>query len=213
MALGKEQIRETYDQVAAEYCRRYFDDLDRRPLDRELLTRFALAVRDLGPAADVGCGPGGTTRFLKDRGVDVFGVDLSEGMVKAARALNPDLRFVAGDFEAPEIDDEALTGLCAYYAIVHCSEAGLERALASFRRVLRPGGAMLLSFHAGEGAVRVKEFLGQAAAPLEFIFFSLEAILRRLDRDGWIVEEGLVRQPYRAVEYPSRRGYVLARKP
>ncbi len=213
MALDQDRIRETYDRVASEYCRRYFHDLDRRPLDRELLARFALTVRDLGPVADVGCGPGGTTRFLKDRGLDVFGMDLSKGMIEAARGLNRDIRFITGDFETPEIDGGALAGLCAYYAIVHCSEAGLERALASFRQVLRPGGTMLLSFYAGEGTVRVEEFLGQASAPLEFIFFPLEAILQRLRRDGWIVEEALVRQAYRAVEYPSRRGYVLARKP
>ncbi len=34
-------IRESYDRIADEYARRLFEELQRKPLDRELLSRFA----------------------------------------------------------------------------------------------------------------------------------------------------------------------------
>ena len=57
-----------------------------------------------GPVADVGCGPGHVTAFLKNHGLDVFGVDLSPGMIAQARAAHPELRFDIGsmtDFDQP----------------------------------------------------------------------------------------------------------------
>lgn len=36
----------SYDRVAGEYARHIFDELQHKPLDRELLDRFAASVRD-----------------------------------------------------------------------------------------------------------------------------------------------------------------------
>ena len=38
-------IRENYDRLAHEYTAHLFDELQHKPLDRELLTRFALQTR------------------------------------------------------------------------------------------------------------------------------------------------------------------------
>ena len=87
-------VRESYDQVAGEYARRLFDELRHKPLDRELLRRFAQRVKDRGEVCDMGCGPGQVARYLKDAGVqEVFGVDLSPRMLEQARKLNPDIGF------------------------------------------------------------------------------------------------------------------------
>ena len=81
--------RASYDLVADEYGRRIFDELQHKPLDRQLLDRFAESVRDVGPACDMGCGPGHVARYLHERGVRVCGVDLSPAMVEQARRLTP----------------------------------------------------------------------------------------------------------------------------
>jgi hypothetical protein len=49
--------------------------LGTKPLDRALFAAFAEWVRAAGnrPVADVGCGPGRVTVFLKDLGLDAFG--------------------------------------------------------------------------------------------------------------------------------------------
>jgi hypothetical protein len=55
-----------YDRVAEEYVKRIFEELAHKPLDRALLDRFAEQMRGLGPACDVGCGPGQVARYLHD---------------------------------------------------------------------------------------------------------------------------------------------------
>ena len=45
----------SYDRVAQEYARRMLHELDHKPLDRELLDRFAKQVIDKGRVADLGC--------------------------------------------------------------------------------------------------------------------------------------------------------------
>src|SRR6266850_631643 len=91
------ELRSGYDRVAEHYATEYFDELKRKPFDCELLDTFAESVRDDGPVCELGCGPGQVARYLKDRGVDVCGLDLSSEMVRVARDLNPDISFEQGD--------------------------------------------------------------------------------------------------------------------
>ena len=50
-----------------------------------------------GRTLDVGCGTGRVTRFLKDAGHAVEGVDICPEMVERARILHPDIPFTVGD--------------------------------------------------------------------------------------------------------------------
>src|SRR5678810_389523 len=97
----------SYDLVADEYVRRIFGELQDKPLDRQLLDRFAGAVRDVGPACDMGCGPGHVARYLHERGVQVCGIDLSPAMVDRARGLVPGVEFRQGDMMALDAPDGA----------------------------------------------------------------------------------------------------------
>jgi hypothetical protein len=50
-------IRESYDRLADEYARRIFNELQHKPLDRQLLNRFAAEMAGRGEVCDMGCGP------------------------------------------------------------------------------------------------------------------------------------------------------------
>jgi hypothetical protein len=63
----RNDYRTSYDQVTDEYVQRIFDELQHKPLDRQLLDRFAMSVRDVGPACDMGCGPGHVARYLHEQ--------------------------------------------------------------------------------------------------------------------------------------------------
>jgi SAM-dependent methyltransferase len=75
----------------------------------EFANTYYLAFRDLPEilrahvtgkrALDFGCGTGRSTRFLRKLGFDVTGVDISEDMLRIARATDPsgDYRLVPGD--------------------------------------------------------------------------------------------------------------------
>jgi hypothetical protein len=67
------ELESSYDRVARYYAAEYFDELCRKPFDRELLDRFAERVSGAGGIWEIGCGPGQIARYLKDRGVRIAG--------------------------------------------------------------------------------------------------------------------------------------------
>src|SRR5262245_54109465 len=143
MEQTSDHIRGCYDAVAREYADRFAGELAHKPLDREVLARFASEVRGRGRVYDLGCGPGQTTAFLHGCAVEVRGLDLSAGLLREARRRHPGVEFEPGDMLALPLADGSLAGVVAFYAIVHLSSDGLRRALAEMYRVLRPGGRLL----------------------------------------------------------------------
>jgi len=212
MGQTSDHIRACYDAVAREYADRFAGELAHKPLDRELLARFASEVHGRGQVYDLGCGPGQTTAFLHGHGVQVRGLDLSADLLREARQRHPDVEFEQGDMLALPVADASLAGVVAFYAIVHLSSAGLWRMLAETHRVLRPGGRLLLAFHVGEGSIHVEEFLGRPVS-LDFVLFAPQDVAGELVRAGFVAVEVIEREPYPEVEYPSRRAYLFARKP
>jgi SAM-dependent methyltransferase len=208
---GTNEPRASYDRLATQYTRHLFDELDRKPLDRELLARFAREVR--GPVCDLGCGPGHVARHLQGLGVDVFGVDLSPGMVEEARRLNPEIEFREGDMLSLEDADGSLGGIVAFYSVVHLRREELPRAFGEMRRALAPGGLLLLSFHVGDEVVHLDELWGVGVS-LDFRFFRTDEVVDRLTDAGFQIEDIVERGPYgEDVEAQTRRAYVFARKP
>jgi SAM-dependent methyltransferase len=204
-------IRENYDRLAEEYARRFFDELQHKPLDRELLKRFAAEVAGRGEVCDMGCGPGHVARYLRDAGVAVFGLDLSPQMLERARRFNPDISFREGNMIALDIPDGMLAGIAAFYAIVNIPKGSLPVVFGEMARVLQSGGLLLLAFHIGDDVVHPPELWGLPVT-MDFFFFLPSAISRFLEAAGFAVEEIIEREPYPEVEYQSRRAYVFARR-
>lgn len=94
------KVQEGYDKVAETYALTFFDELDHKPLDRYLFQLFTQRLRTGARVCDLGCGPGHVARYVKDLGVDVFGMDISEKMLAVASKRNPDIEFVYGDMLA-----------------------------------------------------------------------------------------------------------------
>jgi ubiquinone/menaquinone biosynthesis C-methylase UbiE len=206
-------VRENYDRLARVYARRFLNELQFKPLDRELLNRFAVSVRGRGPVCEMGCGPGHIARYLKDAGTNVFGLDLSPGMIEQGRQLNPDISFQVGDMMALELGDQSLAGIVAFYAIVNISHKSLQSVFREMARVLEPGGLLLLAFHIGDEILRPGEVLDQPNS-MDWFFFQPSDIRRYLEAAALSVEQTIVREPYAPeVEYQSPRAYIFARKP
>jgi SAM-dependent methyltransferase len=208
---SRNDCQTSYDQVADEYVERIFDELQHKPLDRQWLDRFAAGVRDMGEACDMGCGPGQVARYLHEQGVPVCGVDLSPAMVERARRLTPGVKFRQGDMTALDAPDEAWAGIVAFYSIIHIPRGDMARALGELRRVLRPGGLLLLAFHIGDDTLHLDEWWGRKVC-VDFFFFRPAEIADGLRAAGFEIEEILEREPYPEIEHPSRRAYIFARR-
>ena len=206
-------IRKSYDAVAREYADEIYGELAGKPFDRGLLDRFAERVRGRGWVCDLGCGPAQIARYLRDRGVDAFGVDLSAGMLAEARRLNPDLQFAQTSMLALGLRSGKLGGVAAFYSILHIPRSKVVEAVAEVRRVLRPGGLFLFTFHLGNDDSHHEELFGRPVS-LDIALFTTDEMCAYLQAADLAIEQALERDPYSPeVEYQSRRGYILASRP
>jgi ubiquinone/menaquinone biosynthesis C-methylase UbiE len=140
-----EPTRRSYDTLAEAYEHRLADELTYKPLDRALLTTLVEQCPPGLPLADLGCGPGHVAGWLATQGAPVVGIDLSPGMVAVAAARHPDAQFRVGDLlSLPASDGEFGSAVC-FYSIIHLESHELEACFAEVRRVLVPGGRLLLA--------------------------------------------------------------------
>jgi SAM-dependent methyltransferase len=205
-------LQTSYDTVAAEYVANIYDELQHKPLDRELLDRFAADVQRLGRVCDLGCGPGHVGRYLHDRGVEVFGLDISAGMLEHARKLNPSMEFMQGNMLSLDLADDSLGGIVAFYSIIHIPREEVTAALKELKRVLLPGGQLFLAFHVGDEILHRDE-LWDRKVSLDFYFFRTVEMTGYLEESGFQVTDVFEREPYQDVEHPSRRAYIFTHKP
>jgi SAM-dependent methyltransferase len=96
-----------------------------------------------GSAVDTACGTGRLAARLARRGHRVLGVDRSPEMLRQARRSLPGLPFVRGDLTALPVADGSVDLVTNALALTHVTD--LDAVLAEFARVLRPGGAAIIS--------------------------------------------------------------------
>lgn len=99
-----------------------------------------------GRVLDLGCGTGWFTRKLADwgGGVLVTGVDLSPDMVRYARGRSPsDVAWLVADAEAVPLPEHSCDLIFSNLMIQWCADP--KAVLQECRRLLRPGGTLVLS--------------------------------------------------------------------
>jgi SAM-dependent methyltransferase len=133
-------------------------------------------------------------------------------MVELARRLNPSIEFRQGNILSLDIEDGAWGGIVAFYSIIHVPRVEIAVALAEMKRVLRPGGLLLVAFHVGDETVHLDEWWGQHVS-VDFLFFRPKEISDSVLAAGFEIEEIVEREPYPDVEHQSRRAYIFAKKP
>lgn len=95
---------------------------------------------------DVGCGTGVLSLLCAERGHDVTGVDFAPGMLERARAkadrAGRSVEFVRGDAETLPVADDAYELISARHLVWTLPDP--DRAIREWRRVVEPGGRVLL---------------------------------------------------------------------
>lgn len=205
-------VIDCYNKTAKKYAENFLDELSHKHLDKLLLNAFANDNKLKGAMIDLGCGPGQTTKYLSDAGVqDVRGLDLSPVMVKTASELFPQLPFETGDMLALHYPDQHFGSAIGFYSIVHFSIDEMKVAFTEIYRVLKTGGDFLFSFHIGNDSKHFDVFLDQQVN-IDFHFFDKDKIVEVAKNAGFSIIDVIERQPYADFEYASQRAYVWVRK-
>lgn len=150
-----EAIGLAYDTVAQTYADLLPDTSFEAPIDLAMIGHLVAILP--GPRIlDAGCGAGRMVSHLAslDSELRVSGVDLSREMVRRTRALGIADDVVEGHLNRLPHPDAAFDGILAWYSIIHVAPGDLSGPMAEFCRVLRPGGAVLVAFQAGDGRRR-----------------------------------------------------------
>jgi hypothetical protein len=80
------------------------------------------------------------------------------------------------------------------------------------KRVLKPGGVLLVTFHIGQEIRHLDEWW-EKPVNLDFAFYLPMEIEGWLREAGYELIETLVREPNPEVEVATQRAYIFVRKP
>jgi ubiquinone/menaquinone biosynthesis C-methylase UbiE len=182
----KDEIHEVYNRIAQEYDERIpgsgpADEIFGENELAFLLDRIAPGERVL----DMGCGTGRFTVPIARSGAVTTGFDLSEGMLGRLQekldeaGLTADLR--QGDMAALPFEDNSFDVVTSMMALMHIPLADRQQVWREVRRVLKPGGRMLLGVKNG---VFEKLFKGDRFAAIDITDVEAKRLLFTETRSG-----------------------------
>ncbi|MEA1906316.1 MAG: class I SAM-dependent methyltransferase [Euryarchaeota archaeon] len=181
----KDIIRERWNEHCTKYDRHGYHSGEGRDAWKALLTR-ALGDEKLS-VLDVGCGTGIITLPLAELGHNVTGIDLSEGMLNIAKekASNLDLsiEFKLGDADFLPFEDGLFDVVINRHLLWTLPNP--EKAVSEWKRVLTPGGKIMIIDGNWDGRRRLHERIWRylISAPLVLITERRSPFQGHYDRD------------------------------
>ena len=140
----KRNVITSYNVIAEKFAARWFHHPPLSALERflGLLPRRALVL-------DVGCGPGHHACHISERGHQVFGVDISENMLRIARSRVRSVQFARMDMQALTFPPQTFDAIWCAGAAMHVPREEIVALLLGFRQLLRPAGVLGLNLQVG----------------------------------------------------------------
>ncbi len=132
------------------------------PNSRPLAQRIASALPPAAQVLEVAPGPGFLSIELAKRGLQVRAIDISKTFVEIAKrnaaAEGVEARFDLGNAAALPVEDASVDFVVCRAAFKNFTEP--VKALAEFRRVLRPGGkALLIDMRRDASVAEIRQYV------------------------------------------------------
>lgn len=93
---------------------------------------------------DIGCGRGEWLELMQDKHISAKGIDLDEGMLEAGLSLGLNMEKGDGIEFLRSIEDESAIAITSFHVVEHISFDHLHDLVNEARRVLKPGGVLIL---------------------------------------------------------------------
>jgi SAM-dependent methyltransferase len=126
---------------------------------REALHAAGIAIDDLDAVLDFGCGCGRVTRHWNcTAGPRIYGTDINEYLVKVGQRCVP-AAIITRNALAASLDysDEMFDLIYAFSVFTHLDVDAQQKWRDELRRVLKPGGILILSVHGSAYKGRLAE--------------------------------------------------------
>jgi SAM-dependent methyltransferase len=142
--------RIAYDQIADIFADTFRATEPEQPIELAMIDHFISLLGEPRRVLDAGCGAGRMLPYLATRGSDPEGVDLSVEMIRRARQDHPTFPTRVGSLSHLDYPEDRFDGVFSWYSTIHNPDEDLDQMLGEMRRMLRPGGYLLLAFQTGE---------------------------------------------------------------
>lgn len=146
----KERSKEKYNKIADKYSISH-DGKFVEPMYDEVINR----IRELNPKSilDVGCGTGIVLSYFKDKGIELYGLDISEKMIEEARRnLGEGVQLKVGDSESMPWEDNSFDIILCNASFHHYPNP--KTALSEMNRLLKPNGTLIIGDPAAPVIIR-----------------------------------------------------------
>lgn len=183
----KNIIRERWNEHCIKYDRHGYHAEEGKEAWKALLSQALGTVTEKLDILDVGCGTGMITLPLAELGHSVTGIDLSEGMLRIAKEkasnFNLAVEFKLGDAENLPFEDELFDVVINRHLLWTLPDP--EKAISGWKRVLKPGGKVMILDGNWDGHKRVHELIWHyfVSAPMILITERRNPFHGHYDRD------------------------------
>jgi SAM-dependent methyltransferase len=187
------------------YAGHLTDELNDREAD-EIVSLLGLG--DGEKVLDAPCGHGRISNRLARRGMDVVGVDASTRFLEIAREAGTDADYRVGDLRQLPVKGPFDAVISWFTSFGYFDDDENRHVLAEYRRVLRPGGRLLLETQNHDEFVRrftPAPFSRQLQVDDDLMIDTSEfdCVTGRIETDRVIVRDGRVRRMHFSVRFPT----------
>ncbi|HEX6511150.1 MAG TPA: class I SAM-dependent methyltransferase [Chloroflexota bacterium] len=200
----KAALRKAYDDRAEayDYGNRSYTDQNLADVIGQLMSE--VKRRGGRRVLDLGCGPGQDAMRMQRHGLEVLGIDLSEGMVRRARKKGVEARI--GDYQALDLPPNSFDGVWAARSLQHLPKKDLPPVLATIAALLAPGGRLYMVVYEGEGEGSLASDLDYYTVQRYFAFYRQPEVRALLVQAGFRV----YREWRRRLRRPRHKDVLLA---
>lgn len=177
----KDQIKkaiETYNKYAKIYADRTFN-----VILQFQQTEF-ISLLPGKKILDIGSGSGRDAKHFKEEGMDVIGIDISDGLLEEAKKRASEVDFKKMDMLNMSFKENSFDGIWIAATLSDIEKKDAKRFLEDCKKILKEKGVIYISVKEGQGEkIEKKDYLGNEER--FYSFYTKQELINLLEEIGF----------------------------